>query len=91
MSQSMGLLAWLVIGAVAGWLASVVMGTHQRQGFLLDIIVGIIGAFVGGYLFQLLGMRGITGFSVWSLFVAFIGAIVLLFLIRLITGRRPVL
>ena len=91
MTQSMGWLAWLVIGAVAGWLASIVMKTNAQQGFVLDIIIGIVGAFIGGYLFKLVGAPGVTGFNIWSLFVAFIGAVVLLGVIRLFTRTRPTL
>ncbi len=86
--DAMGWLAWLIIGAVAGWLASMVMGTNYRQGLLLDIVVGIIGALIGGVLFTAIGAPGVTGFNVWSLFVAFIGAVVLLGLLRLFSGGR---
>jgi uncharacterized membrane protein YeaQ/YmgE (transglycosylase-associated protein family) len=84
--DAMGLLAWLVIGAIAGWLASVVMKTNRRQGLLMDIIVGIVGALIGGFLFNQFGAAGVTGFNIWSLFVAFTGAIVLLGLLRLVNG-----
>ncbi len=83
--DAMGWLAWLIVGAVAGWLASLVM--HSRLGLLGDIVVGIIGAFIGGFLFNLIGAPGATGFNVWSVIVAFIGAVVLLAIIRLFTGR----
>jgi uncharacterized membrane protein YeaQ/YmgE (transglycosylase-associated protein family) len=86
--DAMGWLAWLIIGAIAGWLASVVMGTNLRQGLLLDIIVGIVGALIGGFLFNLIGVSGATGFNIWSLFVAFVGAVVLLGVLRLFSGRR---
>jgi len=66
------------MGAVAGWGASKVMGSGRSQGLLMDIVIGIVGAFVGGFLFNLIGFAGVTGFNIWSLFVAFIGAIVLL-------------
>jgi uncharacterized membrane protein YeaQ/YmgE (transglycosylase-associated protein family) len=89
-SNTMGWLAWLIVGAVSGWLASIVMRTNASQGFLLDIIVGIIGAFIGGLLFSALGVPGVTGFNVWSVFVAFVGAVVLLGVLRLFTGRAPV-
>ena len=85
--DAMGWLAWIIIGALAGWLASMVM--HTRQGILMDIIVGIVGAFVGGFLFNLLGVSGFNGFNVWSLIVAFVGAVVLLGLLRLVSGRSP--
>lgn len=85
--NSMGWLAWIIVGAVAGWLASMVMRTNREQGLLLDIIVGIVGAFLGGLLFNMFGAAGVTGFNIWSLFVAFIGAVVLLAIVRLVTGR----
>jgi uncharacterized membrane protein YeaQ/YmgE (transglycosylase-associated protein family) len=84
----MGWLAWLIVGAVAGWLASIVMKTNRHQGLLMDILVGIVGAFIGGFLFSQLGSSGVTGFNIWSLFVAFTGAVVLLAAIRLLSGRR---
>ncbi len=83
----MGWLAWLIVGALAGWLASMVMKTNRQQGLLMDIVVGIIGALLGGFLFNQFGAAGVTGFNLWSIFVAFIGAIVLLMLIRLVSGR----
>ncbi len=84
----MGWLAWLIVGAIAGWLASIVMSTNREQGLLMDIVVGIVGAFIGGFLFNLIGAAGTTGFNLWSIFVSFVGAVVLLALIRLFTGRR---
>jgi uncharacterized membrane protein YeaQ/YmgE (transglycosylase-associated protein family) len=86
--DQMGWLAWLIVGAVAGWLASVVMKTNHRQGLLMDILVGIVGAFIGGFLFNQFGTAGVTGFNVWSIFVAFTGAVVLLAVLRLLSGRR---
>ena len=83
----MGWLAWIIIGALAGWLASMVM--HTRSGILMDILVGIVGAAIGGFLFNVLGAPGATGFNLWSLLVAFIGAVVLLGLLRMVTGRPP--
>ncbi|MBI5959603.1 MAG: GlsB/YeaQ/YmgE family stress response membrane protein [Chloroflexi bacterium] len=84
----MGFFAWIIIGAVAGWLASKVMKTNRQQGLLMDIVVGVLGAFIGGFLFNQFGAAGATGFNIWSLFVAFTGAVVLLAGIRLMTGRR---
>jgi len=88
--DQMGWLAWIVIGAIAGWLASIVMKTNRSQGLLMDIIVGIVGALIGGFVFNSLGTAGVTGFNIWSLFVAFIGAVVLLGVIRLFTGSARV-
>jgi uncharacterized membrane protein YeaQ/YmgE (transglycosylase-associated protein family) len=86
--EPMGWLAWLIVGAISGWLATMVMRTNRQQGLLLDIVVGIIGAFIGGFLFNTVGVAGVTGFNVWSLFVAFVGAVVLLGLMRVFTGNR---
>ena len=82
--DQMGWLAWLIIGAIAGWLASIVMKSNGRQGLLMDIVVGIVGAFIGGLLFNLFGLSGVSGFSLYSLLVAVIGALALLFLIGLV-------
>jgi uncharacterized membrane protein YeaQ/YmgE (transglycosylase-associated protein family) len=86
--DQMGWLAWIIVGAVAGWLASMVMKTNGQQGLLMDIVVGILGAFIGGFLFNQFGASGVTGFNIWSIIVAFVGAIVLLAVLRLVTGRQ---
>jgi uncharacterized membrane protein YeaQ/YmgE (transglycosylase-associated protein family) len=83
----MGLLAWIILGAVAGWLASIAMGTNRSQGCAMDTIVGIVGAVLGGLLFRFFGGAGITGLNLWSLFTAFIGAVLLLAIVR--AFRRP--
>jgi uncharacterized membrane protein YeaQ/YmgE (transglycosylase-associated protein family) len=83
----MGIIAWLVLGGIAGWLASMVAGNNGSQGLVGNIIVGIIGAFIGGFVFSLLGGSGVTGFNLWSLLVSFIGATLLLFIIRGFRGR----
>ena len=82
----MGLLWFVIIGAIAGWLAGQFM-KGSGFGLLGDIVVGVIGAFIGGYLFSAAGV-GLGGGLIGSLIVAFIGAVVLLFIVRLITGRR---
>lgn len=81
----MGILAWIIIGGIAGWLASLVMKTDASQGILMNVVVGIVGAFIGGLLFSFFGATGVTGFNFYSLLVATIGAIVLLWLYRVIT------
>ena len=83
----MSFLAWIVLGAISGWLASIVMKTNRQQGLIMDIIVGIVGALIGGFIFNSLGLSGVTGFNLGSLLVAFIGAIVLLGILRLFSGR----
>jgi uncharacterized membrane protein YeaQ/YmgE (transglycosylase-associated protein family) len=84
-----GLIAWLVVGLVAGWLAGQFM-KGGGYGLVGDIIVGIIGAFVGGFLASVLGLTGSTGL-IGSVVVAFIGAVILIALLRAVTrGRSPV-
>lgn len=80
------LVLWLIVGGVAGALAGYVV-RGIGFGILGNIVVGIIGAFVGGFLFNSFGAAGVTGFNLWSVFVAFIGAVVLLFIAGLVSGR----
>ena len=84
----MDLILWIVLGAVAGWVASIIMRTNDSQGLMGDIILGIIGAFVGGLLFNLFGASGATGFNLYSLIVAIIGAAVLIYLGRMLFRAR---
>jgi len=77
----MGILAWIVLGGIAGWLASMVAGNNKEQGLIGNIFVGIVGAFIGGFLINLIGGKGITGFDLWSLLVAVGGAVLLLLII----------
>lgn len=79
----MNIILWIVFGAIAGWIASMIMGTDASMGALANIIVGIVGAFIGGFIFNLFGAGGVTGFNIWSLIVAIIGSVVLLWLVRL--------
>lgn len=74
----MGILAWIILGLAAGWIASMIMNTNAEQGMLADIALGVLGALVGGFAFNLVGGTGITGFNFYSLFVAVLGAIALL-------------
>ena len=80
----MGILLWIVFGGLAGWVASIIMKTDRNQGTLLDILLGVVGAVVGGYLMNMVGQSGVTGFNLYSFFVAIIGAVVLIALGRLI-------
>lgn len=73
---------WILFGALAGWIASMIMGTDERQGMLGNIVVGIIGAFIGGFLVNLFGMQ-VEGFNFMSLLVAILGAVVLLWIMRM--------
>jgi uncharacterized membrane protein YeaQ/YmgE (transglycosylase-associated protein family) len=86
----MGIIAWLVFGALAGWVASMIAGTNERQGCLLNIVVGIVGAFIGGFLYSLLtGREFVASFDITSFIVAVAGAVILLFILsRTRRGRR---
>ena len=82
----MGILAWIVLGLIAGFVASKIVN-KEGEGVILDIVLGIVGAVVGGYLFSALGSTGITGFNIWSMIVAIIGAVIVLWLYHMITAR----
>lgn len=74
----MGIISWLVVGFLAGWFASMIMKTDASQGALMDIIMGIVGAFVGGFVMNLLGQSGVTGFNLYSILVATVGAVIVI-------------
>ena len=80
----MGIIAWIFLGGIAGWIASMIMKTNGQQGLFLNIIVGIIGAFAGGFVFNLFGGAGVTGFNIYSLLVSIVGAVVLLYIVKLV-------
>jgi uncharacterized membrane protein YeaQ/YmgE (transglycosylase-associated protein family) len=83
----MNIIIWLIIGGIIGWLASIVMRTDAQQGVILNIVVGIVGAFLGGFIFSRLGYTGAnindSGLSVTSFAVSLVGAIVLLAIVNL--------
>jgi uncharacterized membrane protein YeaQ/YmgE (transglycosylase-associated protein family) len=85
----MSILAWLILGLIAGFIASKIVN-RSGEGVVLDIVLGIVGAFVGGFLFSLAGATPVTGFNIYSIVVAVIGAIVVLVLYHAIVGRRAV-
>jgi uncharacterized membrane protein YeaQ/YmgE (transglycosylase-associated protein family) len=80
----LNIVLWIILGGLAGWIASLVMGRDAQMGLLANIIVGIIGAVIGGFLMNQFGEAGVTGFNIYSLLVAIGGAIVLLFLYGLV-------
>jgi len=86
----MSILGWIVLGLIAGWIGSNIVDNGGR-GPLLDMILGIIGAIVGGAIFTALGGLPITGFNLYSLFVAVVGAVIVLVLYHMVAGRRRVL
>lgn len=84
----MSILAWLVLGLIAGFIASKIVN-KSGQGLVLDLVLGIVGALIGGALFNALGGSGVTGFNLWSLFVAVVGAVIVLVAYHAIArGRR---
>ena len=83
----MSILAWVVLGLVAGFIASMLV--NRRGGSLvLDLILGVVGAFVGGFLFTRFGHAGVTGLNLYSFMVATLGAVVVLFIYHALAGRR---
>ncbi len=83
----MSFLAWLVVGLIAGFLASKVIN-KTGEGLVMDIILGVVGAFVGGFIFNFFGASGATGINLYSIFVAFIGAVVVLLIYHMVVRRR---
>lgn len=85
----MGIISWIIFGGLAGWVASLITGDNERQGCITNIVVGIVGAFIGGFLMNLIGARGgVTGFNLYSFFVAVIGAVALLAILNLVRGKK---
>jgi uncharacterized membrane protein YeaQ/YmgE (transglycosylase-associated protein family) len=84
----MSFIAWIVLGLIAGFIASKIVN-KSGEGVLLDIILGVVGAVIGGYLFQAFGMPGVTGVNIYSILVAAVGAIVVLVLYHALFRRRP--
>jgi len=82
----MNIIVWILFGAIAGWIASIIMGRNAQMGALANIVVGIVGAIIGGLLMSGFGSAGVTGFNLYSMFVAVIGAVVLLFVAGLFRG-----
>ncbi len=85
----MSILAWLILGLIAGFIASKIVN-HSGSGVLLDIVLGIIGAMVGGWLFTTFGAMPVTGLNLYSMLVAVVGAVVVLVIYHAIFGRRAV-
>jgi uncharacterized membrane protein YeaQ/YmgE (transglycosylase-associated protein family) len=83
----MSIIAWIVLGLIAGFIASKIVN-KQGEGFFLDIVLGIVGALVGGFIFTALGATGVTGFNLYSLVVSVIGAVVVLVIYHAVAGRR---
>jgi uncharacterized membrane protein YeaQ/YmgE (transglycosylase-associated protein family) len=78
----MGIILWIILGALAGWVASMIMKTDAEQGTFGNIIVGIVGAVLGGWIMSAVGQYGVTGFNIYSFLVALLGAVVLLAIVK---------
>ena len=86
--EGMGLIAWIVLGLIAGAIAKALMPGKDPGGCIITMIIGIVGALLGGFLATALGFGGLSGFDWRSLFIAIIGSVVLLVIWRMIRGRR---
>ena len=84
----MGILAWIVLGLIAGAIAKAIMPGRDPGGFIVTALIGIVGAFIGGFVGNLITGAGLNGFSLWSILLAIVGSLLLLWIYRLTTGRR---
>ncbi len=84
----MDIILWIVFGGIVGWIASIIMKT--RGGIFLDIIVGIVGALIGGWVMSLAGYGGVGGFNLYSFLVALVGAVILLAIVKAVSGSSRV-
>lgn len=83
----MSFIGWIVLGLIAGFIASKIVN-KRGEGVVMDIVLGIVGAIVGGFLFSMVGGAGVTGFNIYSMIVAVVGAIVVLLIYHAIVGRK---
>lgn len=83
----MSIIAWLILGLIAGFIASKLVN-NTGEGLVLDIVLGVVGALVGGFVFDAVGSVGVTGFNLWSLLVAVVGAVIVLVVYHALVGRR---
>ncbi len=83
----MSIIGWIFLGLIAGFIASKIVN-KRGEGLILDIVLGIVGAVVGGWLFAFFGAEGVNGFNLYSMFVAVLGAVVVLILYHAVTGQR---
>lgn len=78
----MGILIWIIFGGLVGWVASLLMHTDGQQGIFLNVVVGVVGAVVGGWIMTFFGQSGVSGFNLYSFVVALIGAVVLIYVVK---------
>ena len=84
----MGILAWIVLGLIAGAIAKALMPGRDPGGFIVTALIGVVGAFIGGFIGNMITGAGLNGFSVWSILLAIVGSLLLLWIYRLTAGRR---
>lgn len=85
----MSILAWIVLGGLAGWIATLIMGRDASYGVVGNVVLGVIGAFVGGLVFSMFGEAGVTGFNLVSLIVAVVGAVAVLWIAQMLRTTAP--
>ncbi|GGF94739.1 membrane protein [Rhodococcoides trifolii] len=86
----LGIIGWIIIGGLAGWIGSKIMKTDAQQGIILNIVVGIVGGLLGGFLLRVLGVDVQGGGLIFSFITCLVGAIILLFIVKAVTGRSRV-
>jgi len=84
----MSIFAWIILGLIAGWIGSKIVVNRRGEGFFMDIVLGVVGALVGGFLFSLFGAEGVSGLNVYSLFVAIVGSVVVLVIYHFVVPPR---
>ena len=84
----MSIIVWIILGLIAGWIGSKIVN-RRGEGFFMDIVLGVVGALVGGFLFSLFGAEGVSGINIYSLFVAVVGSVVVLVIYHFIMPPRP--
>lgn len=83
----MGIILWIIFGGLAGWIGSMIMSTDSQQGLLLNVVVGIIGAVIGGWIMSFLGYGSVNGFNLYSFMVAVLGSVILIFAVKTIRNN----
>ena len=84
----MSIFAWIILGLIAGWIGSKIVVNRRGEGFFMDIVLGVVGALVGGFLFSLFGAEGVSGLNIYSLFVAIVGSVVVLVIYHFVVPPR---
>lgn len=81
----MSIIAWIIVGIIAGWIAEKIMG--RSDSLIMNLVIGVVGAIVGGFIMNMFGAADTTGINIWSIFVAVLGAVVLLAIVNAVRGR----